>query len=154
MLKVTPAAKFIWRMTLKLIWHKYNCFGLRDARKINDFLIWSIIPTGALCYCLMYFWLPAKAIDEQWFTLFVTKAFHLLALAFISYHYFKGTRNAGMSTAVLVYCGINFASEVFGFTHKLFWFNTVAQLFFLAMAFFIIRDVWYRTKKDNDGEIL
>lgn len=141
-------------MTIRLIWHKYNCFSVTNARKTNDFLLWSIIPTGMLCYGLMYYWLPAKATDEQWFTLFITKAFHLFALAFISYTYFKGSRNAGMSTAVLIYCGINFVSEVFGFSHKLFWFNTVAQLFFLAMAYFIIRDIWYRTKKDNDGEVL
>lgn len=142
--------KFMWYIILRDLWHKYNCFSVTDARKINSILLISIIPSAMLCYLIMYYLLPAKAVEAQWYTYFITKAAQMMAFSFISYSYFKDSRDAGMATAVMVYCGINFISDVFGFHHKMFWFNAMAYLFFAAMSLYIIRDIWHRCKKDED----
>lgn len=142
--------KFIWYFILRNLWHKYNCFSVTNARKINTFLLYSMLPSAMLCYFIMYWVLPPQAIDAQWYTLFITKAAQMLAFSYIAYSYFKDSRDAGMATAVMVYCGINFTSELLGFHHKLFWFNAIAYLFFAAMSLFIIRDIWHRCKKDED----
>ena len=149
-------AKFIWNMTKKQLWHKYNCFSVTDARKINSILIRLIIPSAMLCYVIMYVILPAKATDEQWYTLFVTKAAQSVIFSVISYSYFKDSRDAGMATAVMVYAGINFFAEVLGFSQKMFWFDAMAKLFFVGMAYYILRDIWNRCKKDegDDDKVL
>lgn len=151
-LRITPAAKFIWQMTSQLLWHKFNCFSLKDARKINDFLLWSILPTAMICYAIMYWILPAKATDAQWFTLFITKAVQFLFLSVISYYYFKGSRNAGIATAVMIYAGVNFMAELFGFSSKMFWVHTMALLFFLSVGTFMLLDIRNRCK--NGGKLL
>lgn len=144
--------RFMWFFILRDLWHKYNCFSVTNARRINTFLIYSMIPSAILCYLIMYWILPAKAVDEQWYTLFVERAAREVAFSFIAYSYFKDSRDAGMATAVMVFCGINFMSELFGFHHKMFWFNAMAYLFFGAMSLFIIRDIWQRCKKDEDKD--
>lgn len=150
--RISQNALFVLNFTKQLLWHKFNCFSVTDARKINDVLLWSILPSAIICYAIMYFILPAEAIDEQWMTLFITKAAQLLFLSIISYHQFKGTRNAGMATAVMVYCGINFVSEILGFNHKMFWFNAMSMLFFAGLGYFILKDAYKRCK--DGGEIL
>lgn len=125
----------------KDLWYKFNCFGLRNARLVNDFLLWVMFLSIFFTYAIMYIILPANDADAQWYWYFVSVSFQKALMSLIVVAYFKGTRNDGIATAWLVVCGVDFAAQILGLHEQIFWFSTFMKIFLCGLAYYAIKDI-------------
>jgi hypothetical protein len=142
----TPT-RFFYSVMFHHMWFKFNCFSLFSAKRVNGFLLWAMFISLFAAYWLMYFYLPADDLANQWYTLFISNAFQAVAMSVIVWFYFKGTRNAGIATAWMVHCGIDFISQLLDLHKQIFWFDAFSKLFLLGLAFYVIYDIYQRSKK-------
>jgi len=145
-------AKFMLAMCLRTLEHRYYCYGLFNSRIINIVLLWSIIPIGILAYLIMYKWLPADAIYQQWDANFISESIQFFFMGLLIYSSFQGTRHAGMATSVLIYFIFHLINSIRGVYMKVWWFGLSWKLVLLGMVFFTFYKYFKGAKKDNHVE--
>lgn len=131
-------------MKHKNICHRFYCYSLFKAGKVNDFLLWAISIGLIGSYFLMYFVLPAKDELGQWRVFLVNNAFSLFGSSIIVYNAYKGTSLAGVATFWLISCVILFICAIFGLTRQIFWVEAVLNVFILGFLLYILYDVFFR----------
>lgn len=130
--------------------HRFNCFSLFKAKKINAFLLWTMVGSLFVTYFIMYIYLPGEDEAGQWRVFFINNGLDLFAQSVIIFYGFKDTRNAGLATFWMVHCGILFFAAICGFNTQIFWFDIITKLFMLSLGAYIIMDIRGRSKNDQD----
>lgn len=141
--------RFIFSFIFHRMWFRFNCFSLFKAKTVNSLLLWAMFGSFFGSYWIMYYYLDADNIMGQWYTYFVSQSFQMCAMSITVYYFFKGTRNAGIATAWMINCGINFIAQVLGLHKQIFWFDAFTKLFILGLAFYVIYDIYQRSRNGN-----
>lgn len=145
--------QFWWTFLTKSLLHKFNCFSLFKAPKINSFILWTLTSALFVTYFIMYVFLPPDLIDSQWRTFLIDNGLNLFGTSVIVFYTFKDSRNAGLATFWMIHCAIMFFAAIFGFHMQIFWFNAMIKLFMLGLAYYIIADI-YKRSKSNGSKLL
>lgn len=141
--------QFWWTFLTKSFLHKFNCFSLFNAPRINALMLWMITSSLFVTYFIMYVVLPEKAIESQWRTFLIDNGLSLFGSSVIVFYAFKDSRNAGIATFWMIHCAIMFIAAILGFHMQIFWFNTMVKLFLLGFAYYIITDIYKRSKSNG-----
>ena len=88
----------------------FEHFSMKQAPKINRILIWGILPVLTVAYWLMYYYL--KSEHDQWYAYFVSRQAEIFVLSWLTYYGFKGTKHAGIATAVMILSGFELIAEI------------------------------------------
>lgn len=154
--KILPSKgmiQFLTTMGSGSIWkdmfHKFNCFSLYKAPKINSFLLWLMVASYISTYFIMYILLPAKDTDNQWRAFLIDNGLNLFSSSIIVLLAVKDTRNAGLATAWMINCGILFTAAIMGFSMQLFWYKVFSHLFMLGLGYYVIHDIYRRAKDET-----
>lgn len=118
------------------------------AAKINVVLLWAILPVVLTTYIIMYKF--DLDVSQKWFVYFIGQSLQYFFLSTIVYVSFKGTRHAGMSTAILIYSFFKVLESVLNLHYKIGCFDIAFKLLLCGLAIFIIYDYYLKALPDDD----
>lgn len=135
---------FFWTFMMQNWLHKFNCFSLFRAKKINSFLLWTMMGSLFATWFIMYVLLEPTDEAGQWKTFFINNGLALFGSSVIVFCYFKDTRNAGIATAWMLHSGILFFAAMFGFHMQIFWYKIIYNLALGGIVFYIGKNLYDR----------
>lgn len=119
----------------------FEHFSMKQAPKINRILIWGILPVLTVAYWLMYYYL--KSEYDQWYAYFVSRQAEIFVLSWLTYYGFKGTKHAGIATAVMILSGFELIAEILDINTKGSIFDVAWKLVISVLLFYAFRH-YYR----------
>lgn len=124
----------------------FEHFSMKQAPKINRILIWGILPVLTVAYWLMYYYL--KSEYDQWYAYFVSRQAEIFVLSWLTYYGFKGTKHAGIATAVMILSGFELIAEILDINTKGSIFDVAWKLVISVLLFYAFRH-YYRHARDK-----
>lgn len=134
-----PTGKPRWKIM-------FEHFSMKQAPKINRILIWGILPVLTVAYWLMYYYL--KSEYDQWYAYFVSRQAEIFVLSWLTYYGFKGTKHAGIATAVMILSGFELIAEILDINTKGSIFDVAWKLVISVLLFYAFRH-YYRHARDK-----
>lgn len=132
-----PKRKPYWKVIESKLITAFEKFSMNKAPTINVILIWGIMPMLMLTYWLMYYNL--KSEHDQWYAYFVSRQAEIFVLSWITYIGFKGTKHAGIATAVMILSGFELVAECLAINTKGSIFDVAWKLVISVLLFYAFR---------------
>lgn len=135
-----------WKVIERRLIAAFENFSMKKAPTINVILMWGIMPMLMLTYWLMYYCL--KSEHDQWYAYFVSRQAEIFVLSYITYFGFKGTKHAGIATAVMILSGFELVAEILDINTKGSIFDVAWKLIISVLLFYAFRS-YYRHAGDK-----
>lgn len=135
-----------WKVIERKLIAAFENFSMKKAPTINVILMWGIMPMLMLTYWLMYYSL--KSEHDQWYAYFVSRQAEIFVLSYITYFGFKGTKHAGIATAVMILSGFELIAEILDINTKGSIFDVAWKLIISVLLFYAFRS-YYRHAGDK-----
>ena len=135
-----------WKVIERKLIAAFENFSMKKAPSINAILIWGIMPMLMLTYWLMYYYL--KSEHDQWYAYFVSRQAEIFVLSWLTYYGFKGTKHAGIATAVMILSGFELIAEILDINTKGSIFDVAWKLVISVLLFYAFRH-YYRHARDK-----
>lgn len=135
-----------WKIIEQRLITAFENFSMKKAPTINLILIWGIMPMLMLTYWLMYYYL--KSEHDQWYAYFVSRQAEIFVLSWLTYYGFKGTKHAGIATAVMILSGFELIAEILDINTKGSIFDVAWKLVISVLLFYAFRH-YYRHARDK-----
>lgn len=136
-------------ITAKKLRMRYWCYSLKRATDINFWLLVAMLSAPVVSHLIMYEFLAAKDLDNQWYTYFSGDGIKDYLGAILIYKFTKGTRHFGLATAYMVNCFIDMSLHLFDYHQKYENLAWLGQGIVLGLAYFAIKDYYTRCKNEN-----
>lgn len=141
-----PGRQPYWKVIETRLIRAFENFSMKQAPTLNAILIWCIMPMLMLTYWLMYYYL--KSEHDQWYAYFVSRQAEIFVLSWLTYFGFKGTKHAGIATAVMILSGFELIAEILDINTKGSIFDVAWKLVISVLLFYAFRH-YYRHARDK-----